>query len=85
MLLDREVLAFLYREAMTKLGMEAPIDADIEQVCRDVREAIIAREHALHSGSPNRPAVNVLFAPKVGSDADAVRLLDALTTADRLP
>jgi hypothetical protein len=50
----------------------------------DVQEAILAREQGLHSASPTVPPVKVLFVPKLGSDGDAVRLLDALATADRL-
>ena len=48
-LLDREEFVFRYREAMTKAGKVPPTEAEVEQVCRDVQEAIIAREQALHS------------------------------------
>ena len=45
-LLDQEELVFRYREAMVKAGKVPPTEAEVEQVCRDVQEAIIAREQA---------------------------------------
>ena len=82
-LLDQEELVFRYREAMTRAGKGPATKVQVEQVCRDVQEAIIAREQALHS-IVTAPPVKVVFAPSILSDYDAVRLLDTITATDRL-
>jgi hypothetical protein len=83
-LLDRQELVVRYREAMTNAGKSPPTDAEVEQVCGDIRDAIIAREKALHSIG-TVPPVKVVFAPNIQSDHHAVRLLNAITATDQLP
>jgi hypothetical protein len=79
-LIPHDLLVSKYRDALIKAGKQPPTEAEIEQLCRDVEEAIITRERALHGSTTAQspvPAVKVVFAPRIASDHDAVKLLDA--------
>ena len=47
-IIPHDQLVSHYQSALAKAGKQPPSEADIEQLCQDIEEAILARQRGLH-------------------------------------